>query len=64
MLCFIHLLQAIIAILSLSDLRALAISLRRVVYFLDSFKNFRSLDFLVRKDYIISYKEKETWQRE
>ena len=48
------------AILSLSDLRALAISLRRVVYFLDSFENFRSLDFLARKDYIVSHKEKET----
>ena len=51
------------AILSLSDSRASAISLRRVVHFLGSFKNFQSLGFLARKDYIVSYKEKENWRR-
>ena len=49
--------------LFLSDLRVLAISLQQVVYFLGGFKNFWSLDFLVWKDCIVSYKEKETWKR-
>ena len=49
--------------LFLSDLRASVISLWRVVYFLDSFENFWSLGFLVRKDCIVSYEEKETGRR-
>ena len=48
------------AMLSLSDLRALAISLWWVVHFLGGFEDFWSLGFLARKDCIVSHKEKET----
>ena len=50
--------------LSSSDSRASAISLRRVVHFLGGFEDFRSLGFSVQKDYIVSYKEKETRRKE
>ena len=49
--------------LSSSDSRASAISLRRVVYFLGGFEDFRGLGFSARKDCIVSYEEKETGRK-